>query len=65
MNNPWDTIREAIEQSRSLDRAVQHSAYALGSVLKGKLRYSSHSDLVAMKKELADYNMHTREWKTK
>jgi hypothetical protein len=62
---PFTAIREAVIQSRQLNRAVEQNAYAMGSLLKGKLRYCSRSDLVAMKKELSEFNMNTGKWKTK
>jgi len=65
MNNPFTAMQEAIAQSRQLNRAIEQNSYALGYLLRGNLRYCSRRDLVAMKKELADYNMHTGKWKTK
>jgi hypothetical protein len=65
MNNPWDDINAALRATRETDAAVQQNAKAMGALLVGKLRYVSNDTAARMKRELADFNIHTGKWKRK
>lgn len=64
MSNPFDDVRTAVVQAEEQLRAADGTATDLARLLKGRLRhvrYSGH--LVALKRELRDFNIHTRGWK--
>lgn len=65
MSNPWDELRAGLNQARELERATEHYASQMARMLRGKLHHCTSYDLEALKKELADYNMHTMKWRNK
>jgi hypothetical protein len=65
MSNPWDDIRAALAATRATDEAVKGNARAMGDLLVGKLRHVSNDTAARMKRELADFNIHTGKWKRK
>lgn len=65
MSNPWDELRAALSQARELERATENYAFQMGRMLRGKLHHCSNDDVAALKRELADYNIHTGKWRNK
>ena len=67
MNNTFDDMREAVEDARTKLKAADNVVGAMASMCAGRLRNSnvSPSTLERLKKELADYNIHTNKWKRK
>lgn len=65
MNNPWDEVNAALYQAEELIRALDKHAYRMARLLRGRLRHASCSDVEALKRELADYNIRTGKWKPK
>lgn len=66
MDNPFDSIQAAIRQARETRQACKAHATAMASLLRGNLRDVGNSDhLVALKKELRDFNIHTGRWNKK
>lgn len=63
MSNPFDEVCAAIDAAEATNRACNDNAYRMAKLLRGRLRNVSHGDLVALKKELQDFNMHTGRWK--
>jgi hypothetical protein len=63
IGNPWDAMRKAVREARDIENAVEQSAYAMANMLVGKLRFCDASDLCNLKKELAKWDMHRKEWK--
>jgi len=63
--NYWDEIRNALDAAKEADTAVKMHARQMGGLLVGKCRHLSCSDAEALKRELQDYNIHTRNWKKK
>jgi hypothetical protein len=63
IENPWDDIRAALAATRETDMAVRNNAKAMGDLLVGKLRHVSNDTAARMKRELADFNIHTGKWK--
>lgn len=63
MNNAYDEMEMAIQQAEEVKRAAKTHARRMARFLVGNLRDCNHSELVAFKKELKDYNIHTGKWK--
>lgn len=68
--NAFDLVRQAVDDARQINRSIEHNAKDLARLLKGNLRavtrdddYYSHELIVALKKELTQYNANTRTWK--
>ncbi len=63
MNNAYDELTDAIAATKSVQSAVRYHSTAMASLLVGNLRSVTRSDyLKALKKELAQYNIHTGKW---
>jgi len=60
--NPFDAIREAVNEARVIQRAVDKSATDLAWLLEGRLRHVSPDLVKRLKRELRDFNMHTGRW---
>lgn len=58
-------LRAAIEDAEQLQRDINRHAHALAVILRGRLRHVYGDVLADLKRELADYNIHTQRWKTK
>lgn len=63
MQNPFDELIAALNQAESVQRVVQDNSNRLARLLTGNLRHVGGYYLRQLKKELADYNMHTGKWK--
>lgn len=65
MSNQFDEVRAAVQQARDWQRAVDQQTSQMAGLIAGRLRAAgvSHSVLCDLKRELADYNMHTGTWK--
>jgi hypothetical protein len=61
----WSQVNQAVSEVRAADQAVTDHARQMGRLLKGKLRHLDPSDLVALKRELQDFNGITKKWKRK
>jgi len=58
MENPFDEMRRAI------NNAADNAANSIVDLLDGRLRQVSPYRLAKIKKQLRDFNMHTKEWKS-
>lgn len=60
-------MEQAIKQAEQTFRAADNNATAMARMLKGRLRKVevgwNGEVLAALKRELRDYNIHTRTWK--
>jgi hypothetical protein len=65
MNNFFDDAREAMLQAKRLQTITNEHAKTMAFMLSNRLQSAdvAHNHLVALKKELERYNMHTRSWK--
>lgn len=67
--NAWHAVNElqtALNEARQLEASVNSQAKALARILVGRLRHVYDDDaLAALKRELADYNIHTQRWKAR
>lgn len=66
--NKFDEMRQALNEAKNLQAAADSQAKEMARILKGRLRrvgadYWGHEILCELKRELADYNMRTGEWK--
>lgn len=63
--NTFDDMREAVQDARTKLRAADNVVGAMAEMCAGRLRTAnvSPSALEKLKKELADYNIHTAKWK--
>ena len=64
MENPFDEMRRAINQARAINNAADNAANSIVDLLDGRLRQVSPYRLAKIKKQLRDFNMHTKEWKS-
>lgn len=64
-----DAINQALTDIEYNQMAIDELSSAMAKALVGRLRllegYQDGDVLIALKKELADYNMTTRQWKSK
>lgn len=65
MSNVFDLVRQAMNEAKAAQEAVEQNAYRMARLLVGNLRHCSSTELKALKKELRDYNIQTGEWKQK
>lgn len=63
MENAFDEIRRAVQQARDVNRACDEQANTLADLLDGRLRHISGYRLQRLKRQLQDFNAHTRTWK--
>lgn len=65
--NTFDEMRAAVQDARTKIQAADSVVGAMAAMVVGRLRQSavSGSVLTALKKELADWNMHTQKWSKK
>lgn len=70
MNNIFDEVRAAVRAAELAQRAADQAALDMAKLLVGRLRsvssnnlYSETRILVALKRELRDFNSVTRQWK--
>lgn len=63
IENPWNETRKAVQRSRYLLEAVDSIAQSMASLLVGRLRRVSPHTLVALKRELKDFDAHRKAWR--
>jgi hypothetical protein len=63
MSNKFDEIFAAIEESKQTFRAADGAANAIAKILLGRLHHVSPWTLAKLKKELTQFNSHTKAWK--
>lgn len=63
MNNAWDEIRNALVVARDANNAANYHANQMAQLLRGRLQNVSVYVLADLKRELRDFNIHTKEWK--
>lgn len=58
-------VKDAVERAEREIRRAELAVGCMASVCAGRLQSArvGHWDLVKLKKELANYNTHTRRWK--
>lgn len=61
----FDEMSRAVEEANSTIRKADMHVNKMAHICAGRLRAAGvgHTALCALKRELADYNMHTGEWK--
>ena len=64
MSNPFDEMRAAVSNAQSTLNAADEAAKTMAVLLKGRLRKVSPWVLAALKRELSEFNAHTKEWKS-
>jgi len=64
MDNPWDTMRAALQQADATQRAVDDNARKMAQMLVGRLRKVDVYTLKALKHELQKFDAVTRKWKS-
>ena len=63
--NKWDQMREALDDAEATLRVADYFIDRLARFLISRLRHvHSHDTLKRLKRELGEYNAHTREWKS-
>ncbi|MFA6051530.1 MAG: hypothetical protein WC762_02965 [Methylobacter sp.] len=64
MSNKFDQMLDAVNEAEQTLHAADSVADKMARLLVGRLRkVRSAWVLKALKRELADFNMHTQEWK--
>jgi hypothetical protein len=61
--NQFDVMREAMAEARTTLRAADSAADQMADIIRGRLRKVSGCTLVALKRELQQFNANTRQWK--
>lgn len=62
--NIYDQMNQMVDEAQSTMDAADRVVWKLAKILIGRLRHvPSGWVLRQLKKELADYNMHTGQWK--
>jgi hypothetical protein len=62
--NAFDDMRAALNIARDVQRAADQNANQMAHMLRHRLRHVDNSDtLIALKRELAGFNMTTRKWR--
>lgn len=61
----WDDFRDAFNKAKQTINIADRHVQDMAGMVAGRLRVSnvSASVLAELKKELANFNMHTKEWK--
>ena len=65
MDNAFDEITKAIEQAKAVDSVCNRNANAMLEILIGRLRHCRPWNLAKLKRELRDFNIHTKQWQNK
>ncbi len=64
MSDPHQAVQQLVSEARRLENASGQYAEAMAGLLVGHMqRVTSALTLKALKKELANYNIHTGRWK--
>lgn len=64
MNNPFDETRRAVAEAQHILAATDNMARSMAYLLVGRLRHVSNGEtLIALKKELRDFDAHRKVWK--
>lgn len=63
-DNPWDLMRAAVDRARNTIRAANHMVNQLAPLMVDRLRHVDSADLVRLKRELRDFDAHTKRWKS-
>ena len=63
----FDEMNEAVKQAQQTLRMADVFTHRMATMIAGRLQKADvyHDTLVSLKKELENYNMHTRSWKDK
>lgn len=61
--NKFDEMKVAIREAEATVKAADSIADDMARILRGRLRTVHGWNLRALKRELADFNANTREWK--
>lgn len=64
MSEPHQAVQAMVTEARRLDNASAQYANAMAGLLVGHLKRVDLGTLNALKRELANYNIHTGRWKT-
>lgn len=63
MSEPHQAVQQMVTEARRLKNASEQYADVMAGLLVGQLKHVSGGTLTQIKKELANYNMHTGRWK--
>jgi hypothetical protein len=62
--NVFDQMREAMREARQRIASADVVADDIARMLSGRLRHVSGGALIALKRELSQFNMKTKRWTT-
>lgn len=62
MSNAFDEMRLAMIEAQSRVRAADSVAGEMARLLRGRLKFCPNNLVADLKKELRDFNIHTKEW---
>ena len=60
--NKWDEMRIAYKEAETQVRAADEIINDMARMIRGKLHKVPGSVLADLKRELRDFNIHTKEW---
>lgn len=61
-DNSYDIMRAGIRQAKNTMAAADYVASDMADLLKGRLRHVRPDVLAKLKRELRDFNAHTKTW---
>lgn len=61
--NKFDEMRTAVNEAKVMICAADNVAHDMAALLRGRLTRVGSYVLADLKKELRNFNMHTRRWK--
>lgn len=64
MNNPWDEMRSALQQSKEIMSAADSVATSMANILVDRLRQVSPHALLRIKRELQKFDANKKAWKS-
>lgn len=64
MSNKFDEMKQAVWDAENTLYHADRVASDIAKLLRGRLRKCMASDLEALKRELKDFNIQTRRWKS-
>lgn len=63
MSNIWDDMRSAVTEAKSTLQAADVVADKMAGLLVGRLHHVNPWTLVRLKRELAGFDAHKKDWK--
>lgn len=63
MSDIYNALYAAVGETRRMRQAIKEYANQMAALLPGNLHHVDSDTLMKLKRELANYNTHTKRWK--